>query len=161
MATRILVDGMTVSIWRAIPALRMRVSMSAMGSAMNGIGSLLLLYPTGFSAGDRRCQRWSQRWWSRPPHQGASPHLVRDPAGRLLPVQPTLRLETRLGDAWQTPGGRQLAEANPASAELPHVGARPAADLAPVIIANRVLRGPRGLRDHRLLGHLPLRGIEN
>src|SRR3954453_6414207 len=47
----------------------------------------------------------------------------------------------------------ELAQANPAEPELLEHGARPPALVAAGVVAHLVLRGARGLRDHRLLGH--------
>src|SRR5215831_12868677 len=47
----------------------------------------------------------------------------------------------------------ELAQADPAEAELLEHGARPSALVAPRVVARRVLLRPRGLRDQRLLRH--------
>src|ERR1700726_1706267 len=48
----------------------------------------------------------------------------------------------------------ELAQADPAEAELPEHGAGPPAAVAPGVVANLVLRRPGGLRDQRFLGHV-------
>src|SRR5438093_3141774 len=63
-------------------------------------------------------------------------------------------LPARLHDAGELAVQRQLAEADAAEAELPHVGARPPAEVAAVVLLDLELWRPLGLDDHRNLSHV-------
>src|SRR3954451_15099262 len=65
-----------------------------------------------------------------------------------------LLLPRALGHARDDALVGELAQADPAEPELLEHRARPAAAVAAAVVAHLVLRGARGLRDHRLLGHL-------
>jgi len=54
-------------------------------------------------------------------------------------------LPTGLANARDLAVERQVSEANAADAELAEIGPRPAADIAPVVLADLVLRRPFGL----------------
>src|SRR5579884_1198308 len=115
MAIFMLEAGIITRVWRAMMALRMRVSMSAMGSVM-----FMLAGPPGLAA---------------------------------------LRLPARLGHAGKLATDGPLAEADAAEAELAHVGAGAAADIAAVVPLDLELGLAPGLDDHRSLCHrCPLQG---
>src|SRR3954462_3456004 len=65
----------------------------------------------------------------------------------------------RLADAGDLALERQLAEANPAHAELADEGARPTAALATVVAPHLELRLALGLLDQRLLRHACLSSL--
>src|SRR5579859_5211117 len=111
IATFILEDGICTRVCRAIMPLRMRVSISAIGSVMFIAQTLLAALPA------------------------------------------------RLRHARQLATERQLAEADAANAELAHVGAGPAADVAAVVLLHAKLGLALGFDNHRDLRHrCPLQG---
>src|SRR5918911_776209 len=120
--------GMSTRECLAAMALRMRVSMSAIGSVITqtpdrvlGVGSWV-------------------------------------PVPRPLDPAPKTRnlssLPARLDDAGDLPLQRQLAETDAAQLELAQVAAGAAAALAARVGARRELLRPLRLRDHGFLGHL-------
>src|SRR5688500_10285425 len=114
-------DGMSTRLCRAIVALRMRASMSAIGSVMclrsqlsvsscqSPVPSLIAVRPAGVH-GKLEARNWK------------------------------LQLPAALGHAGDVPFERQLAEAEPAQRELPEEGARAAAPLTAVPQADLELR---------------------
>src|SRR5574338_1245521 len=124
IATFIFEAGMLTYSCFAVTALRIRVSMSAIGSVM------FKAFASSFS---RALPGWE----------------LRDGAARGAPALPA-----RLLDARQLPLQGELTEADPAQREVPDVRARPAAELAAVLRARRVLlRLAVGPDDHRCLRH--------
>src|SRR5215208_4155152 len=117
--------GMSTRECRAAIALRIRVSMSAIGSVIT------LETP-------RKLARF------RP-----APHA----RGRLLSMNGR-ELPARLDHPGDLPLERQLAEADAAQLELAQVGAGAAAALAARVGARGELRRPLRLRDHGFLRHL-------
>src|SRR5438477_5888621 len=134
-------DGIITFSCRAPAALRIRVSMSATGSF------------TATPRGRRAFGTITRRG------RGPSPSARsgRDGCGSGVFVVTSVVMlfsPTRLRHARQLAGQRALAEADPAQAELPHVSACPAADLAAVVALALESRRLQRLQDQALLRHL-------
>src|SRR5262245_36372904 len=110
--------GMSTRVCLAVTALRIRVSMSAIGSVMSQT----------FESGN-----WMI--WSSGNGRRAAPSPI-----TLLPDYSITPLPTALRHACHVTLERQLPEAEAAERELPHVGARPTAQVAAVAQANLVFR---------------------
>src|SRR6476659_2798727 len=107
-------------------ALRIRVSMSAIGSVMLMSDSLVLSYPEG--------------------RGGLNVKYLQLTAG-------SCQLPARLPHARDHPEQRQLAEADAAEAEAAQEGARAPAATTPVVLPDLELRLPLALLDHGLTSH--------
>src|SRR5687767_837596 len=127
MATFMRDEGISTRGWCARDALRMRVSISAMGSVSTSppnIGGVLEVWIHHFS----------------------NTNVLSRYANHVL-------LPARLRDARNLPAKGELPETDPAEGELANECARPTTAPAPVVLLGRKLRRSQGLCDLGLLGH--------
>src|SRR4029453_14775566 len=132
--------GRSTRVCFACTALRMRVSMSAIGSALSL--TLLTWTPSGRVCGPLR--EPSPLW---EPHSGPGAHRAPNNAGpaKELPRHPATLggLPAALRHPCDVALARQRAEAQPTERELPDVAARPATEAAAVTEAHSELLGLR------------------
>src|SRR4030095_12785094 len=142
--------GRSTRVCFACTALRMRVSMSAIGSVMSL--NLLTWICSGPLCGSLRELRSLCE-----PHSGPGAHRAPNNAGpaRELPRHPATLgwLPAALRHPCDVALERQLAEAQATERELPDVAARPATEAAAVTEAHSELLGLRFLRNLRGRGH--------
>src|SRR5436190_6392039 len=141
ISTRMRLTGTLTVSWRAPAAFRTRVSRSATASF-----GMPTVFGRGFFGGATGLRG------ARSALGGSVPGSLIAPICSSVTI--SLRSPARFRDARQLADQRPLAEANPAEAELPHVPAGPAADLASVVGLHLVPRRPLRFQDEALLCHL-------
>src|SRR5260221_6570493 len=144
-------DGIITFSWRAVVALRIRVSMSATGSF-----TVTPRLGRAFGSITRRGRGASVAPSGRAKRGAGCAGVV------VVVTSDVIRSPTALRHAGELADERALAEADPAQTELAHVPAGPAAHLAAVVPLGLELRGLLRLEDQAQLRHLapPLRGAE-
>src|SRR5579864_4994733 len=143
--------GTSSFCWRALIALRMRVSKSATGSVKLILFSSyrFALVPLGKPV--RNVLHERSAFGAR-----IRPSTLHARAGRMLAAERDLFLPGRLGNARDLAPQRQTAEAQAAYAELAQIRPRTPAELAAIVLTSRKLRLPCRLGNMRCSGHLVL-----